>query len=185
MQMLIVPGRQLFICDTHINRDPTPSNRRDDAARRGRGAALGVKPSVALLSHSSFGSSDAPSAQKMRDALELIIALARSLASKARCARLGAAKGIRDEEFPDSRLAEDANLLSCRTSTPPTSRTTRCGDRRRRHYCRRDSARCGEGRAHHDAVVDRAAHRQHDGGGGRRRGGGARQAVAAGSRQRE
>ena len=35
---------------------------------------FGLKPSVALLSHSSFGSSDAPSAQKMRDALALILA---------------------------------------------------------------------------------------------------------------
>ena len=41
MQMLILPGRQLFICDTHVNRDPSAAaDRRDDAARRRGGAAL-------------------------------------------------------------------------------------------------------------------------------------------------
>jgi malate dehydrogenase (oxaloacetate-decarboxylating)(NADP+) len=67
---------------------------------------------VALRSHSSFGSSDAPSAQKMRDALELIIALAPGLPVEGEMrADSALAKGIRDKEFPDSRLVEDANLL--------------------------------------------------------------------------
>ena len=61
MQMLILPGRQLFICDTHVNRDPDA----DEIAEMTLLAAeevqrFGLKPSVALLSHSSFGSSDAP-----------------------------------------------------------------------------------------------------------------------------
>ena len=48
----------------------------------------------------------------MRDALELIVARRRVCKSKARCAPTRRCrKGIRDQEFPDSRLAEDANLL--------------------------------------------------------------------------
>jgi len=113
MQMLIVPGRQLFICDTHINRDPTAEQIAEMTLLAAEEVQrFGVKPSVALLSHSSFGSSDAPSAQKMRDALELIIALAPGLPVEGEMrADSALAKGIRDKEFPDSRLVEDANLL--------------------------------------------------------------------------
>jgi malate dehydrogenase (oxaloacetate-decarboxylating)(NADP+) len=113
MQMLIVPGRQLFVCDTHINRDPTAEQIAEMTLLAAEEVQrFGVKPSVALLSHSSFGSSDAPSAQKMRDALELIIALAPGLAVEGEMrADSALAKSIRDREFPDSRLVEDANLL--------------------------------------------------------------------------
>ncbi len=113
MQMLILPGRQLFICDTHVNRDPSAAEIAEmtllaaEAVRR-----FGVKPCVALVSHSSFGSSDAPSAQKMRDALDLIVARAPGLAVEGEMrADSALAKNIRDREFPESRLTEDANLL--------------------------------------------------------------------------
>ncbi|MCC7326042.1 MAG: NADP-dependent malic enzyme [Burkholderiales bacterium] len=113
MQLLILPGRQLFICDTHINHDPNA----DEIAEMTLLAAeevqrFGVKPSVALLSHSSFGSSDAPSAQKMRDALDLIVARAPDLAVDGEMrADTALSAGIRDREFTDSRLTTDANLL--------------------------------------------------------------------------
>jgi malate dehydrogenase (oxaloacetate-decarboxylating)(NADP+) len=113
MQMLILPGRQLFICDTHVNRDPSA----DQIAEMTLLAAeevqrLGLKPSVALLSHSSFGSSDAPSAQKMRDALAVVLEKAPGLAVEGEMrADSALSKAIRDNEFPDSRLTTDANLL--------------------------------------------------------------------------
>jgi len=73
MQLLILPNRHLFICDTHVNPDPTA----EQVAEMTMLAAAAVKrfglaPRVALLSHSNFGSSDLPSAVKMRAALELI-----------------------------------------------------------------------------------------------------------------
>ncbi len=113
MQMLIVPGRQLFVCDTHINRDPTAEQIAEMTLLAAEEVQrFGLKPSVALLSHSSFGSSDSPSAQKMRDALELILALAPGLQVEGEMrADSALSKGIRDQEFPNSRLAEDANLL--------------------------------------------------------------------------
>jgi malate dehydrogenase (oxaloacetate-decarboxylating)(NADP+) len=88
LQMLILPGRQLFICDTHVNRDPGA----DELAEMTLLAAeelqrFGLKPSVALLSHSSFGGSSAPSAQKMRDALAIILAKVPAPRSKVKCAR--------------------------------------------------------------------------------------------------
>ena len=113
MQMLILPGRQLFVCDTHVNRDPTA----EEIAEMTLLAAeevqrFGLKPSVALLSHSNFGSSDAPSAQKMRDALAIVVSTAPGLAVEGEMhADAALSKAIRDREFPDSRLETDANLL--------------------------------------------------------------------------
>jgi malate dehydrogenase (oxaloacetate-decarboxylating)(NADP+) len=113
MQMLILPGRQLFICDTHVNRDPNAAEVAEMTLLAAEEVErFGVKPSVALLSHSSFGSSDAPSAQKMRDALDLILAKAPKLAVEGEMrADSALSKSIRDAEFPDSRLTADANLL--------------------------------------------------------------------------
>ena len=113
MQMLILPDRQLFICDTHVNRDP-------DAAQIAEMTLLaaeqltrfGLTPRVALLSHSSFGSSNAASACKMRAALELIIERAPGLEVDGEMrADSALSTTIRDNEFPDSRLRSDANLL--------------------------------------------------------------------------
>ena len=113
MQVLILPGRQLFICDTHVNRDPDAEQIAEmtllaaEEVRR-----FGLEPSVALLSHSSSGSSDAPSAQKMRDALALILDRAPDLAVEGEMrADSALSKAIRDNDFPDSRLTTDANLL--------------------------------------------------------------------------
>src|SRR5438093_387356 len=111
--MLILPGRQLFICDTHVNHDPTASEIAEmtllaaEEVRR-----FGVKPVVALLSHSSFGTSDAPSAQKMRDARALITAAVPALEIEGEMhADAALSKTIREREFPDAGLTTDANLL--------------------------------------------------------------------------
>ena len=113
MQMLILPGRQLFVCDTHVNRDPGAAEIAEMTLLAAEEVQrFGVKPSVALLSHSSFGSSDAPSAQKMHEALDLILAKAPKLAVEGEMrADSALSKAIRDAEFPDSRLTADANLL--------------------------------------------------------------------------
>lgn len=73
MSGLILPGRQVFLVDTHINIDPTAEELAEltlMAASEMR--KLGIAPKVALLSHSNFGSSNAPSAVKMREVLALI-----------------------------------------------------------------------------------------------------------------
>jgi len=113
MQMLILPDRQLFICDTHVNRDPSAQEIAEMTLLAAEEVQrFGVKPSVALLSHSSFGSSDAPSAVKMREALALIVERAPGLSVEGEMrADSALSKTIRDQEFPDSALMEDANLL--------------------------------------------------------------------------
>ena len=74
---------------------------------------FGVTPSVALLSHSSFGSSDAPSAQKMREALGTHPASSSPTSqSTARCAATRRCRSrCSTRSFPGSRLETDANLL--------------------------------------------------------------------------
>jgi malate dehydrogenase (oxaloacetate-decarboxylating)(NADP+) len=113
MQMLILPGRQLFICDTHVNRDPDAEALAEMTLLAAEEVQrFGLKPSVALLSHSSFGGSSAPSAQKMRDARAIILAKVPGLAVEGEMrADAALSSTIRDAEFPDSRLTTDANLL--------------------------------------------------------------------------
>ncbi len=113
MQMLMLPGRQLFICDTHVNRDPTAEQVAEIALLAAEGVRrFGVTPSVALLSHSSFGGSDAPSARKMREALALIRAQDPKLAVDGEMRGDAAlSKTILDHEFPDSALSTEANVL--------------------------------------------------------------------------
>jgi malate dehydrogenase (oxaloacetate-decarboxylating)(NADP+) len=113
MQMLMLPGRQLFICDTHVNLDPTAEQIAEitllaaEEVRR-----FGITPSVALLSHSSFGSSDAPTAVKMRKALALVQAHDPHLAVDGEMRGDAAlSKEILDREFPDSNLCGEANVL--------------------------------------------------------------------------
>ncbi|HLO95713.1 MAG TPA: NADP-dependent malic enzyme [Burkholderiaceae bacterium] len=73
MNGLILPGRQVFLVDTHVNYDPTAEQLAEitvmaaEELRR-----FGIRPKAALLSHSNFGSSNNPSAVKMREALTLI-----------------------------------------------------------------------------------------------------------------
>ena len=73
MNGLMLPGRQLFLVDTHVNYDPNAA----ELARITIMAAeemmrFGFKPKAALLSHSNFGSSNEPSAVKMRHTLEIL-----------------------------------------------------------------------------------------------------------------
>ena len=70
MSGLILPGRQVFLVDTHFNLDPSADQLAEiTGLAADQLSAFGLVPKVALLSHSNFGSSDAPSALKMRATL--------------------------------------------------------------------------------------------------------------------
>jgi len=103
----------LFICDTHMNVDPTAEEVAEmtelaaEAVRR-----FGVVPKAALLSHSNFGASNSPSARKMRHALELIRARAPDLEIDGEMhADAALSETIRERAVHDSRLTGTANLL--------------------------------------------------------------------------
>ena len=113
MNAVLLPARTLFIADTYVNADPTPQQVAEiavqcaDEIRR-----FGITPKAALLSHSSFGTSDHPSAQKMRDALALIRERAPELEIDGEMHGDAAlSESVRNAAFPNSRLTGDANLL--------------------------------------------------------------------------
>jgi len=113
MNALILPSRQLFIVDTHINLDPTAEQLAEitvmaaDMIRR-----FGIEPKAALVSHSNFGSSDAPSAVKMRRTLELLRERAPALEVDGEmhgdCAL---DEKLRHGILPSTTLSGEANLL--------------------------------------------------------------------------
>ena len=73
MKGLLLPGRQVFLLDTHVNYDPTAEQLAEITAMAAEEMMrFGIKPKTALLSHSNFGSSNQPSAIKMRRVLELL-----------------------------------------------------------------------------------------------------------------
>jgi len=70
MNGLLLPGRQVFLVDTHINYDPSAEQLAEITIMAAEEMKrFGFKPKAALLSHSNFGSSNQPSAVKMREAL--------------------------------------------------------------------------------------------------------------------
>jgi len=115
MNILMVPGRQIALVDTHVNVDPSAEELAQitiNAAEELR--RLGISPRVALLSHSNFGTSDAPCAAKMRRTLELIRALAPSLEIDGEMhADCAVDAQLRKSIMPNSTLKDDANLLVC------------------------------------------------------------------------
>jgi malate dehydrogenase (oxaloacetate-decarboxylating)(NADP+) len=73
---------------------------------------FGLHPKAALLSHSSFGSSDSPTARKMRQALALIRDQAPELEIDGEMhADAALSEAIRARLVPDGRLSGAANLL--------------------------------------------------------------------------
>lgn len=113
MSGLILPGRQVFLVDTHINIDPTAEELAEltlMAASEMR--KLGLAPKVALLSHSNFGSSNAPSAVKMREVLAIIQKADPTLEVDGEMHGDSALDAtIRSAAVTSSSLKGDANLL--------------------------------------------------------------------------
>jgi malate dehydrogenase (oxaloacetate-decarboxylating)(NADP+) len=115
MSGLILPGRQLFIVDTHVNLEPSAEELAEItllAAEQLR--AFGLVPKAALLSHSNFGSSDAASALKMRRTLALLRERRPELEVDGEmhgdCAL---DESLRERTLATSTLKGSANLIVC------------------------------------------------------------------------
>ncbi|WP_410209257.1 NADP-dependent malic enzyme [Aquirhabdus sp.] len=113
MNALMLEGRNLFIADTYVNEDPTAEQLAEmtllaaEEVRR-----FGLTPKVALLSHSSFGSAEGESAQKMRDTYRILSEIAPELEVEGEMHGDAALdEEIRLAEFPNSRYKGAANLL--------------------------------------------------------------------------
>ncbi|WP_368644257.1 NADP-dependent malic enzyme [Castellaniella ginsengisoli] len=113
MNVLMLPTQTLFICDTHVNEDPTAEQVADmtilaaEEVRR-----FGIVPKIALLSHSNFGSRPTASSRKMAEARRLIAERAPELDVDGEMhADSALSEAIRIKAYPDTTLKGPANLL--------------------------------------------------------------------------
>jgi malate dehydrogenase (oxaloacetate-decarboxylating)(NADP+) len=115
MNGLLLPTRQVFLVDTHVNYDPTAEQLAEITVMAAHEMKrFGIRPKVALLSHSNFGTSNEPSAVKMRDTLALLQNNAPWLEVDGEMHGDIALDGdARALLMPNSTLQGDANLLVC------------------------------------------------------------------------
>jgi malate dehydrogenase (oxaloacetate-decarboxylating)(NADP+) len=113
MSVLILPQGPLFIADAHIGIEPTAEqivNTTLACAERIRD--FGIRPKVALLSHSNFGSSRVPAAKKMRRAVQMLHVCAPELEVDGEMhATAALSQAVRNSLIPFSTLEGSANLL--------------------------------------------------------------------------
>ncbi|PLC51222.1 NADP-dependent malic enzyme [Pollutimonas subterranea] len=113
MNVLMLPTQTLFICDTHVNENPSAQQIADMTIQAADEILrFGVIPKVALLSHSNFGSRSTESSRKMAEARRLISERAPTLEVDGEMhADSALSETIRLKAFPDSTLKGPANLL--------------------------------------------------------------------------
>ncbi|HEX4858333.1 MAG TPA: NADP-dependent malic enzyme [Usitatibacteraceae bacterium] len=115
MNAVMLEKHALFIADTYVNEDPTAEQLAGIAAMAAAEVGrFGIPPRVAFLSHSNFGTSDRPSARKMRRARELFANLAPDVECDGEMQGDAAlSEAIRSAALADSTLHGAANLLIC------------------------------------------------------------------------
>jgi malate dehydrogenase (oxaloacetate-decarboxylating)(NADP+) len=110
---VILQEGALFFCDTHMNTDPTDEQVAEMTLLAAEAVtSFGQTPKVALLSHSSFGSSNSETARKMRRALTLIRERMPTLEVDGEMqADAALAEATRARAIMDGTLTGTANLL--------------------------------------------------------------------------
>ena len=113
MNALMLPERTLFICDTYVHYEPTAAQIAEMTALAAEEIRrFGLTPRAALLSHSSFGTHDTPTALRMREALDLISRQSPELEVDGEMHGDAAlVEKVRELALPSSRLKGEANLL--------------------------------------------------------------------------
>ena len=110
---VVLPSGLFFLCDTHVTPNPTV----DEIVKNTLLAAktvqqFGIKPRIALLSHSSFGSRNNRAARKMRKATQILRDMDTNLVVEGEMhADAAISDEIRNSAFPNSRLKGKANLF--------------------------------------------------------------------------
>jgi malate dehydrogenase (oxaloacetate-decarboxylating)(NADP+) len=113
MNALMLEQYTLFITDTFVNEQPSAP----ELAEIARMAAaevrrFGLPPKVAFLSHSIYGSSNRPSARRMREARDLFVAACPDIECDGEMHGDAAlSEEVRRTYLPDSTLSGAANLL--------------------------------------------------------------------------
>ncbi|NRA85904.1 MAG: NADP-dependent malic enzyme [Rhizobiales bacterium] len=113
MSGLVLDSGALFFCDTYVTPVPTL----DEIVETTLMAAeelkrFGIKPKVALVSHSNFGNAPTKSATKMSQAVKILKEIAPDLEVEGEMhADAAIDPEIRNQLFPNSKLKGRANLL--------------------------------------------------------------------------
>lgn len=113
LNVLMLGKFTLFITDTYVNDDPSAAELAAITLLAAKEVErFGLQPRVAMLSHSMFGSSTRPSAQKMRLARQLVAAAAPELQVEGEMQGDAAlSEEVRHHFLPGAGLAGTANLL--------------------------------------------------------------------------
>lgn len=113
MNVLMLPEQTLFVCDTHVNEDPTAEQIADMTIQAAQEIQrFGITPKVALISHSNFGSRHTSSAQKMAKARQILELRAPDLEVDGEMqADAALSESIRQSHYPETTLKGIANLL--------------------------------------------------------------------------
>ena len=113
MNLLSLPERTVGLCDTYVNYDPSVEQVVEMTELAAEELCrFGMTPKIALLSHSSFGTDETPTALKMRKALAMLHEKRPDLEVEGEMHGDVALDGLlRQRIFPNSRVDGDANLL--------------------------------------------------------------------------
>ena len=111
--MLLLPEGPLFLADTAMNLDPTAEELvRISEASIELVKRFGIEPKVALLSHSNFGTSNNPSARKVRKAAEVLRGTYPDLQIDGEMHVLSALNPkLRDTVYAQANISGRANVL--------------------------------------------------------------------------
>ena len=110
---VVLPSGLFFLSDTHVTVDPTAEEIVEKTLLAAKTIQrFGIKPRIALLSHSNFGSRNNKSSKKMRLATKMLMKLDQNLVVEGEMhADAALSEEIRNHVFPNSRLKGKANLL--------------------------------------------------------------------------
>lgn len=115
LNALMLEQHSLFVADTYVNDDPSAeqlagiARMAADEVRR-----FGLPPKVAFLSHSNYGTSNRPSAKKMRLARDLFKAACPDIECDGELQGDAAlSEGVRNASLMDPTLTGAANILIC------------------------------------------------------------------------
>ncbi|MCG6898150.1 MAG: NADP-dependent malic enzyme [Thiocapsa sp.] len=113
MNAIVLPAGPLFIADTYVQSEPSAEDLAEMACLcAAQVQRFGLRPRIALLSHSNFGSHESPSARKMQEAMRHLRARAPNLEVEGEMhANLALDAAVREARFPESCLSGRANLL--------------------------------------------------------------------------
>ena len=115
MNAVMLPEHTLFIADTFVNEQPSAEELADIALMAAHEVQrFGVPAKVAFLSHSTYGSSQRESAQRMRAARDLFVARSPEIECDGELQGDAAlSEAIRGSALGDASLSGAANLLVC------------------------------------------------------------------------